>query len=61
MGFAPIVFRKKIKKTDAKSLSKEILTLLKTEDLNSREIQNKTKNSSDEVIFVLQELLEKDT
>lgn len=59
-GICSYCISKKIKKTDAKSLSKEILTLLKTEDLNSREIQNRTKNSSDDVIFALQELLEKE-
>ena len=42
-------------------LSKEIITLLQAEDLNSRDIQNKTKNSPDEVISVLQDLLENNT
>jgi ATP-dependent DNA helicase RecQ len=43
---------------DYNTLSKKIIKLLQTEDLNSREIQEKTKNTSDDVIFVLQELLE---
>jgi ATP-dependent DNA helicase RecQ len=42
------------------ALSKEIMSILETEDLNSRELQNKTKNSTDDLIFVLQELLEKE-
>jgi len=45
-------------KKDYDSLSKKILTLLQTEDLNSREIQDKTKSTADDVIFVLQQLLE---
>ena len=51
----------KIKKKDVTLLSKEIITLLQAEDLNSRDIQNKTKNSPDEVIGVLQDLLENNT
>ena len=51
---------KKNKKEDTSALSKEIMSILETEDLNSREIQNKTKNSSNDLIFVLQELLEKE-
>lgn len=47
-------------KKDFSSLSKKIIGLLKIEDLSSREIQNKTKNTADDVIFVLQQLLEED-
>ncbi|PZX92916.1 RecQ family ATP-dependent DNA helicase [Flavobacterium aquariorum] len=47
-------------KKDYNALSKKIMTLLQSEDLNSREIQEKTKNTSDDVIFVLQQLLEDD-
>ena len=47
-------------KKDYNALSKKIITLLKEEDLNSREIQDRTKNSADDVIFVLQQLLEDD-
>ncbi|HLF53520.1 ATP-dependent DNA helicase RecQ [Flavobacterium sp.] len=42
------------------SLAKNILALLKTEPLNSREIQFLTKNSTDDIIFALQQLLEHD-
>lgn len=47
-------------KKDYNALSKKIITLLQSEDLNSREIQEKTKNTADDVIFVLQQLLEGD-
>ncbi|MDR6846595.1 ATP-dependent DNA helicase RecQ [Flavobacterium granuli] len=47
-------------KKDYNALSKKIMTLLQIEDLNSREIQEKTKNTADDIIFVLQELLEDD-
>jgi ATP-dependent DNA helicase RecQ len=47
-------------KKDYNVLSKKIITLLKEEDLNSREIQDRTKISADDVIFVLQQLLEDD-
>lgn len=47
-------------KKDFDLLSKKITTLLKTEDLSSREIQDRTKNTADDVIFVLQQLLEDD-
>ena len=60
-GICSFCITKKIKKKDVTLLSKEIITLLQTEDLNSRDIQNRTKNSPDEVIFVLQELLENNT
>jgi ATP-dependent DNA helicase RecQ len=57
-GICSYCITKKKRKPDVISLSKEIITLLQTEDLNSRDIQNKTKNSPDEIIFVLQHLLE---
>ena len=60
-GICSFCITKKIKKKDTSLLSKEIIALLQTEDLNSRDMQNKTKNSADEVIFVLQELLENNT
>jgi ATP-dependent DNA helicase RecQ len=47
-------------KKDFNALSKKIISLLKEEDLNSRDIQKKTKNTSDDIIFVLQQLLEDD-
>jgi len=45
-------------KKDYKDLSNKITALLQNEDLSSREIQNKTKNTADDVIFILQQLLE---
>ena len=45
-------------KKDFKELSKKIITLLQNEELSSREIQNKIKNTADDIIFVLQQLLE---
>jgi ATP-dependent DNA helicase RecQ len=47
-------------KKDFDALSRKIMTLLQNEGLSSREIQNKTKNTADDVIFVLQQLLEDD-
>jgi len=57
-GICSYCITKKSKKTPIGNLTEEILNLLKTEDLNSREIQNKTNNKSDDVIFAIQELLE---
>ncbi|MNS01468.1 ATP-dependent DNA helicase RecQ [compost metagenome] len=59
-GICSYCISKKTPKGDIVALSKEILAILKTEDLNSREIQNRTKNNSDDLIFALQELLEKE-
>lgn len=47
-------------KKDLNSLSKKIMSLLQNESLSSREIQTRTKNTADDVIFVLQQLLEAD-
>jgi ATP-dependent DNA helicase RecQ len=60
-GICSFCITKKIKKKDVSLLSTAIITLLQAEDLNSRDIQNKTKNSPDEVIGVLQDLLENNT
>ncbi|MFV8466694.1 RecQ family ATP-dependent DNA helicase [Flavobacterium sp. LB1P62] len=57
-GICSYCITKKNKKRDVTSLSKEIVALLQSDDLNSRDIQNNTKNSPDDVIFVLQHLLE---
>ena len=57
-GICSYCITTKTSKTATASLSATILELLKTEDLNSREIQNKAKNQSSEVIFALQDLLE---
>ncbi|MFV8343066.1 RecQ family ATP-dependent DNA helicase [Flavobacterium sp. XS2P39] len=57
-GICSYCITKKNKKRDVTSLSKEIITLLQTEDLNSKDIQNRTKDNPEDVIFVLQHLLE---
>jgi ATP-dependent DNA helicase RecQ len=57
-GICSYCITKRQRKPNVISLSKEIISLLQAEDLNSREIQDKTKNSPDDVIFVLQHLLE---
>ncbi|MFV5695072.1 ATP-dependent DNA helicase RecQ [Flavobacterium sp. LB3P122] len=57
-GICSYCITKRNKKRDVTSLSKEIVALLQSEDLNSRDIQNNSKNSPDDVIFVLQHLLE---
>ena len=59
--FVPFALPKKRKKKDNTSLSKDIITLLQSEELNSRDIQNRTKNNPDEVISTLQDLLENNT
>lgn len=46
------------KPSDILSISEKIIELLKIQDLNSREIQKLSKNSQDDVIFALQNLLE---
>ena len=60
-GICSFCITKNIKKKDVTLLSREIIALLQAEDLNSRDIQNKTKNSVDEVIGVLKDLLENNT
>ena len=57
-GICSFCITKKQQKPNVILLSKAIITLLETEDLNSREIQNRTKNNPNEVIFVLQHLLD---
>lgn len=57
-GICSYCITQKTKKENKISLLEEIVALLKTTDLNSREIQIKLNNPSDDVIFALQELLE---
>ena len=57
-GICSFCITKKKKKIDSTSLSAAIISLLELEDLTSRDIQSKTKNNPDEVIFTLQVLLE---
>ena len=60
-GICSFCITKKNKKKDSTSLSEAIISLLQSEDLNSRDIQTKTKKNPDEVIFALQDLLENNT
>ncbi|MBG6110704.1 ATP-dependent DNA helicase RecQ [Flavobacterium sp. CG_23.5] len=60
-GICSYCITKKQRKPDINSLSAAIITLLQTENLNSREIQDKTKNKPDDIIFVLQHLLDNNT
>ena len=57
-GICSFCISKKKKSSDSSSISEKIIGLLKIQELNSREIQKLTKNSEDEVIFALQNLLE---
>ena len=60
-GICSYCITKKNKQKDNTSLASAIVTLLQSENLNSRDIQNRTKNNSEEVIAVLQYLLENNT
>ena len=57
-GICSYCISQKAKKGTKISLSEQIIALLKTADLSSREIQIKLNNPSNDVIFALQELLE---
>ena len=59
-GICSYCISKKKKSSDGSLVSEKIIGLLKIQELNSREIQKLTKNSEDEVIFALQNLLEND-
>ena len=50
--------KKKVKNTN--SLASTILSLLQTEELNSREIQERTQTDTETVIELLQQLLEQE-
>ena len=52
--------KKKPTKNDATYISEKIIELLKIQDFNARDIQKLTKFSKDDVIFALQNLMEKD-
>ena len=54
------ISKNKVKK-NLPTLSHKIIDLLKTQELNSRDIQKLTKYPNDDVIFVLQNLLENDS
>lgn len=57
-GICSYCISKKKKPNDTSLISEKIIGLLKIQELNSREIQKLTKNSEDDVIFALQNLLE---
>ena len=57
-GICSYCITKKSKSTDTSLIVDKIIGLLKIQDLNSREIQKLTKNSEDDTIFALQNLLE---
>ena len=60
-GICSYCISKKKKPVDSSLISEKIIGLLKIQELNSREIQKLTKNSEDDVIFALQNLLENNT
>lgn len=57
-GICSFCISKKTKVSDTSLILDKIIGLLKTQDLNSREIQKLTKNNEDTIIFALQDLLE---
>ena len=57
-GICSYCITKKSKKSNSLTLSAEIISHLKGNDLNSRELQLKTNGNSNEVIFAIQTLLE---
>jgi ATP-dependent DNA helicase RecQ len=57
-GICSYCISKKTKQSDTSLISRKIIEVLKIQDLNSREIQKLTKNSEDDTIFALQNLLE---
>jgi ATP-dependent DNA helicase RecQ len=59
-GICSYCISKKKVATTTESISAKILSLLQTEELNSREIQNRTHADSEIVIATLKELLEKE-
>lgn len=59
-GICSFCINKNKKKPNPDVVSDKILELLKLQDFNSRDIQKLTKFPKDDVIFALQELLEKE-
>jgi len=57
-GICSYCISNKKKSSDTSSISEKIMDLLKTQELNSRQIQKLTKNTEDAIIFALQNLLE---
>lgn len=59
-GVCSYCIAKVVPKKSTKAISEKIIGLLKIQELNSRDIQKMTKLPKDDVIFALQDLLEKD-
>ena len=59
-GICSYCISKKKKEKNTISLSSQILTLLQNEDLNSREIQERTQADTETIIELLQQLLEQE-
>jgi ATP-dependent DNA helicase RecQ len=59
-GICSYCVAKAVPKKSTKSIAEKIIGLLKIQELNSRAIQKMTKLPKDDVIFALQDLLEKD-
>lgn len=57
-GICSYCISKKKKPTETSLISEKIIEWLKIQDLNSREIQKLTKNTEDDIIFALQNLIE---
>ena len=57
-GICSYCISKETKSIDSSMISEKIIGLLKIQDMSSREIQKLTKNTEDDVIFALQNLLE---
>jgi ATP-dependent DNA helicase RecQ len=57
-GICSYCITKRTKQSDAYLISEKIIELLKIQDLNSREMQKLTKNTEDDIIFALKNLLE---
>jgi ATP-dependent DNA helicase RecQ len=57
-GICSYCISKETKSIDSSLISEKIIGLLKIQDMSSREIQKLTKNTEDDVIFALQNLLE---
>ena len=60
-GVCSYCISKNKKKQNPESIAEKIITLLKMQDFNSRDIQKLTKLSKDDLIFALQDLLENGT
>jgi ATP-dependent DNA helicase RecQ len=60
-GICSYCISKNKKKQNTETVTEKIVELLKIQDFNSRDIQKLTRFPKDDVIFALQELLEKET